>query len=76
MDITVRTNTSESLVTGRNGVFPIIEVRIWEGDNGKLFIDGIGRSGKVLNAGFVIDAEAAKKLLAKVAENKFDIDAN
>lgn len=58
----IKTDPNQSLVVGRNGTHKLAAIEIWQGSNGKLFIDGIGVSGKTLNAGFVIDKDAAKKL--------------
>jgi len=60
VDIEINTNTKDSFVVGRNGVIPIIAIM--------LYINGVGVSGKVLNAGFVIDKKAAEKLLTKISE--------
>ena len=55
--IKVKTNVRESLMTGRNGCFPIQAIQISRG-NGKVFIDGIGKSGKVLHGGFIVPEQA------------------
>ena len=72
MDITVKTDKDRSVITGRNGTHLMTAVHIWKGSDGMLFIDGIGRSGKTLNAGLVIDADAAKVLLAEITEEWLD----
>lgn len=64
--VQVQTNPEESLVTGRNGTHKLARIDVWKGHAGKLFIEGIGRRGKVLNAGFLIDAPAAKELVAEI----------
>jgi len=69
VDIEINTNTKDSFVVGRNGVIPIIAIKVWQAeDRGMLYINGVGVSGKVLNAGFVIDKKAAEKLLTKISE--------
>jgi len=62
------TNDTQSLIVGRNGTHRMKAVEIWWGSTGTLFIDGIGRSGKILNAGLIIDTESAEKLLAQLRE--------
>ena len=64
--IKVKTNDKRSLVVGRNGTHRLSEVQLWHGSDGMLYIDGIGRAGKTLNAGFYIDPEAALVLLEKI----------
>ena len=59
-------NPDDSLVTGRNGTMKLAGIRIWQGTKGTLFIDAISRKGHVLNAGFMIDAKSAEKLLAQL----------
>ena len=56
IDYTLKVDENESLTTGRNGTVKIKALRIWTG-NKKLFIDCIGQSGRVLNAGIIIPAE-------------------
>ena len=65
-NVTIETNPDESLVTGRNGTHKLAAIDIWWDGRGMLFIDGIGRSGKILNAGFIVDSAAAKKLLTEL----------
>lgn len=61
-----KTNDEQSIVTGCNGTHRLAAIKLWIGSRGELFIDGIGRSGKTLNAGFMIDAEATKPLLMQI----------
>lgn len=61
-----KTDDEHSIVTGRNGIHRLAAINLWFGSRGELFIDGIGRSGKTLNAGFMIDANAAKELITKI----------
>ena len=49
------TQTHNPSVTGRNGTFGINRLRVWSG-TGRCFFDPIGKSGKVLNAGMMIEA--------------------
>lgn len=65
--ITIGTDPASSLVTGRNGTFPLAALNIWYGSRGQMFIDGVGRSGKVLRAGFMIDHDAAVALCKALA---------
>lgn len=44
------------------GLFPITELRAFECLDGRVLIDGIGRSGKVLNGGFEISTEEMDSL--------------
>lgn len=67
IDVTQEVDINESLIVGRNGTFPLKAVRVWYSSNyKKVFIDGIGKSGKTLRAGLVIDAKSFKKLLIEV----------
>ena len=65
--ITIGTDPATSLATGRNGTFPLVALHIWYGSRGEMFIDGIGRSGKTLKAGFMIDHDAAIALCKALA---------
>jgi len=73
IEICQNTDKNRSLVVGRNGTHQLCQVRIWTGTNGTLFIDGIGRRGTVLNAGFIIDVDARIKLLTKL-KGKIRVD--
>jgi len=73
MDITQNTNENESLVTGRNGCFNLKAIRIWSG-NGKYYIDGLGKSGRTLRAGFVIDQPSFISLIGQI--NRPELDNN
>ena len=73
MDITQDTNITESLVTGRNGHHKLKAIRIWSGA-GKVYIDGIGKTGTTLNAGFIIDQVSYAKLLEGL--NKPELEDN
>ena len=64
--IAVKTDDKRSIVVGRNGTHRLAEVRLWQGADGMLFIDGIGRRGHTLHAGFYIDPVAAIELLEKL----------
>lgn len=66
MNITQATNPEESLIVGRNGTHKLHSINVWLGGNGKLFIDGIGKTGSVLNAGFALDYDAGQLLLAQL----------
>ena len=68
MDITQKTNERESLIETRSGCRQLAAIRVWTGDNGKgkLFIDGIGRSGRTLRGGFTLDYDAAQARLSKI----------
>lgn len=50
------TPVKDGRITGRNGYFDMEQIRLITA-NGFTFIDGIGKSGKVLNAGLSLDAE-------------------
>ena len=62
------TNPQSSVVTGENGTYKLAKVDWWVTRNGGLFIDGIGVSGKRLNAGFFLDAESAEKFITALKE--------
>ena len=63
--IQVKTDSScgGSLVTGRNGVHNLAAIRIERYPAGGMMIDGIGRSGKILNAGFYLTPSDADNFL-------------
>ena len=67
--IRIKTNERESLVVTRSGDRMLSAIELWRGVNGKLFIDGIGRSGRTLRAGFVIDKDSAAELLTAIYES-------
>lgn len=67
------TNPDESIVTGRNGTHKLAGISIWRSTNGSIGIDGIGRSGTVLNAGFYLDKQSAMSFFADL-KAEFDID--
>ena len=52
-----------SFVTGRNGTHNLAAIRIEWYPAGGMVIDGIGRSGKILNAGFYLTTHDADNLL-------------
>ena len=60
-------DVNESLTTGRNGVWPIKGIHIWSG-GGKVYLDGISKTGKTLNAGFIIDRKSFDELVRQLAE--------
>jgi len=62
------TNPQGSMVTGRNGTHKLAKIDWWVTRDGSLFIDGIGISGRRLNAGFFIDAESAEKFITALKE--------
>ena len=62
------TNPRGSMVTGRNGTHKLAKIDWWVTRDGSLFIDGIGISGRRLNAGFFIDAESAEKFITALKE--------
>lgn len=61
IDYTLEVDPKTALAVGRNGTHKIKAVRVWTGDN-KLFIDCIGTSGKVLNAGLIIPENKRSEL--------------
>ncbi len=52
-----------SIVTGRNGTHSLAAICIERYPSGALVIDGIGRSGKTLNAGFFLTENDADNFL-------------
>jgi len=60
------TNTEEDLVVGRNGTHRLAGIQVWRSDDGYLFIDGIGVSGKVLRAGFTLGPLSAENFLRDI----------
>lgn len=52
-----------SIVTGRNGTHKLAAIRMERHSYGALSIDGMGRSGKVLNAGFYLTPDDADNFL-------------
>ena len=63
IDITTKTNPGQSIVTGRNGTRRLAAIRFSQYGNGSLNIEGVGVSGKTLNAGFYLDNISANKFL-------------
>lgn len=61
MKVTIPTNSERSLISGRNGCYPIKAIEVWEG-NGNVFIDGIGRRGKAIKGGLIVTASAFTEL--------------
>jgi hypothetical protein len=51
IDVEAPTDPSDSIVTGRNGVFHINKLWVWENGIGQIYIEGIGRRGKALRGG-------------------------
>lgn len=51
-------------ITGRNGHFDMPKIEIMHGHTGISFINGIGKSGKVLNAGLSFHTEDFKRVMA------------
>ena len=66
----IQVDEKKSWCVGRNGTFPIKEISAWLGNNGCVFIEGYGRSGKNLNGGFCISAEAMDKLAQQWLESR------
>jgi len=66
--IRVDTDVKRSYIQGRNGLYDIHEIEIWETEDGNVFIDGIGKRGNAINGGLHITKEAmteiAKRWLA------------
>jgi len=69
-EIFIETDPEKSMVTGKKGTRPLAALHIWWGSIGQIFIDGIGVSGRTLNAGFIIDAASAKKIRISKVEDK------
>lgn len=63
--IKIKTNSriDGSLITGRNGTHNLAAIRIERYLSGSMAIDGVGRSGKTLNAGFYLTQHDADKFL-------------
>ena len=59
----MKTYESEGLITGRNGHFDLtkVAVSVWENT---VRIDGIGKSGRLLNAGISMDKTAFEQIIA------------
>lgn len=78
IDVTTKTNPGPSIVTGRNGTHNLAEIRFYQYADGKLGIDGIGVSGRTLNAGFYLDHISAdrflKDLVLALASNKIIVE--
>ncbi len=62
--VTVQTDVGKSLITGRNGCFPITAVTAWRGGSPAdvVFIDGIGKRGRAVHGGIILTAEAMDRL--------------
>lgn len=68
-EIRIDTDITESLETGRNGCFPIQALLLTRYDNGKVAIDGIGKSGKTLNGGFIVPEQVLVDLCGQYLES-------
>jgi len=62
-EIVIDTNPDESYVVGRNGTHKVKQIILWTGRSGMLYMDFVGRSGKILNGEWAIDEAAAKRLI-------------
>jgi hypothetical protein len=72
LSVEVPTDREDSIVTGRNGVFHIEKLWIWENGIEQIYIEGIGKSGKALRGGLRVTmecfAQAARDFLAAYHE--------
>ena len=59
-------NPDQSFVMGRNGLWQIKELHIWQTGGGRIVFDCISRSNRVLNAGFGIDKESFDLLVCNI----------
>ena len=62
MIIKTKTEYNKSLIVGRNGEFNIKELQITE-RNDKIFIDGIGVSGKIIRGGLMVTKECFESMM-------------
>ena len=63
INVTTKTNSGSSIVTGRNGTHGLAEIKFYRYKGGALCIDAVGVRGGILNAGFYLDHISADKFL-------------
>jgi hypothetical protein len=58
-------------IQGRNGLVDIVELDIWTGSEGNVFIDGIGQRGNAINGGFLsLNAGVVEKAFTEWLEGR------
>jgi hypothetical protein len=63
IDIIVPTDLEWSVITGRNGTFPIGKLRVWEShDHTNLYIEGIGKRGFAIRGGLRVTKECFEEI--------------
>lgn len=71
LNITQEVNPDRSFVMGRNGLWKIKALNIWQAGDGRTVFDCISRRGLVLNGGFGIDNRGFERLVHRLKEEFF-----
>lgn len=66
IDIKQAVNPSQSFVMGRNGLWKMKALHIWQAGDSRVIFDCISRRNVVLNAGFGIDGLSFEKLVCSL----------
>jgi hypothetical protein len=57
------------VITGRNGTFDIVDIDVWFANGAeRVWIDGIGKSGKVINGGIGVETSLFIKKVSPIIE--------
>lgn len=67
VDDTTSVDCKDGLLTGRNGCFHMMKFQIHNMDE-RVFVDGVGKRGHVLNGGMVLDGEEFRTAITRYLE--------
>ena len=68
LNIMQKVNPDRSFVMGRNGLWKMKALRIWQAGDGLVVFDCISRQDRVINGGFEIDGLGFEQLVIKLGE--------